>query len=181
MLHRPLNQTLGNSSEIVWGLTIFPDLPFWQLLYCWFACDVMVAMLLVKSKSTSLPLGTKPYFSCKFFEKKIVLTTNIAALSRGCKPRINHVFFNYQSWVITQTWGKYEIDFHSLYLWDVWLVYLEDCRKDQLICTNQFIFVGKPFTKEICQTMHLFPYNFFTVFFNGKIVQPISFCFIFNL
>ena len=42
-------------------------------------------------------------------------------------------------------------------------------------------FVGKPFTKEICQTMHLFPYHFFTVFFNGKIVQPISFCFIFNL
>ena len=169
-------------------MRLFEDWLYFQI------CHLAGALLLVctwrhgghvgcKEQKHFSPLGTKPYFSCKFFEKKIVLTTNIAALSRGCKPRINHVFFNYQSWVITQTWGKYEIDldFHSLYLWDVWLVYLGDCRKDQLICTNQFIFVGKPFTKEICQTMHLFPYNFFTVFFNGKIVQPISFCFIFNL
>ena len=85
---------------------LFEDWLYFQI------CHLAGALLLVctwrhgghvgcKEQKHFSPLGTKPYFSRKFFEKKIVLTTNIAALSRGCKPRINHVFFNYQSWVIT--------------------------------------------------------------------------------
>ena len=49
----------------------------------WFACDVTVVSCWSRTKS----------ISCKFFEKKICCidhqhTTNMAALSRGCKLRI---------------------------------------------------------------------------------------------
>ena len=33
-------------------------------------------------------------------------------------------------------------------------------------------FVGKPFTKEICQTMHLFPYKFLQFFSMEKLSNP---------
>ena len=60
-----------------------------KTLYYWFASDVTAAMLLVKNKSMSSPLGTKLYFHVNFSSKiSIVLTPNMAALSRGCKPRI---------------------------------------------------------------------------------------------
>ena len=61
-----------------------------QRPYCWFACDVTAAMLLVKNKSISLLwLGTKLYFHVNTSRKNsIVLDPNMAALSRGCKPRI---------------------------------------------------------------------------------------------
>ena len=48
-------------------------------IYCCFARDVMAAMLMVKNKNISI--------LCIF----IVLTNNMAGMSRGCKPRILHV------------------------------------------------------------------------------------------
>ena len=53
--------------------------------------DVTAAVLVIKNKGDSLLWRQK--FPCKFFEKKktfycIDMTTNMAALSRGCKPRI---------------------------------------------------------------------------------------------
>ena len=47
-------------------------------IFCWFARDVMAAMLMVKNKSISIIV--------------IVLTNNMAGMSRGCKPRILYVF-----------------------------------------------------------------------------------------
>ena len=52
--------------------------------YRWFARDVMVAMLMVKSKSISILCGLNSIF--------IVLTNNMVGMSRGCKPRILYVF-----------------------------------------------------------------------------------------
>ena len=53
--------------------------------------DVTAAVLVIKNKGDSLLWRQK--FPCKFFEKKktfycIDMTTNMAALSHGCKPRI---------------------------------------------------------------------------------------------
>ena len=62
--------------------------------YWWFVGEVTEAMLVIKNKSIS-PLWELNPFSCKFFQKNfIVLTTNMAAWSRVCKPRIGwwHVF-----------------------------------------------------------------------------------------
>ena len=53
-------------------------------IYCWFARDVMAAMLMVKNKSISIPCGLNSIV--------IVLTNNMAGMSRGCKPRILYVF-----------------------------------------------------------------------------------------
>ena len=59
---------------------------------CWFVRDVTVAMLVVKNKNISRPfspLGTKLHFHVNSLrEIKLVLTTNMAVLSCGCKPRI---------------------------------------------------------------------------------------------
>ena len=47
-------------------------------------------MLVVKNKSIFLLWGTKRYFHVNFSSKiSILLTPNMAALSRGCKPRIH--------------------------------------------------------------------------------------------
>ena len=44
---------------------------------------------MVKNQKHISPLGTKLYFYVNFSRKiSIVLTPNMAALSRGCKPRI---------------------------------------------------------------------------------------------
>ena len=44
---------------------------------------------MVKNKKHISSLGTKLYFHVNFSHKiSIVLTPNMAALSRGCKPRI---------------------------------------------------------------------------------------------
>ena len=53
-------------------------------IYCWFARDVMAAMLAVKNKSISI--------CCKLNSIFIVLTNNMAGMLRGCKPRIPYVF-----------------------------------------------------------------------------------------
>ena len=54
----------------------------------WFARDVTAAMLVVKNKIISPPLGTKLYFYVNSSRKNsIVLTPNMTALSSGCKPR----------------------------------------------------------------------------------------------
>ena len=53
-------------------------------IYCWFARDVMAAMLMVKNKSISIPCGLNSIV--------IVLTNNMTGVSRGCKPRILYVF-----------------------------------------------------------------------------------------
>ena len=60
--------------------------------YCWFARDVRRPCWWCvggqEQEHFSL-LGTKPYFHLNSSRKNsIVLTTNMAALSRGCKPRI---------------------------------------------------------------------------------------------
>ena len=56
--------------------------------YCWFAGDVTAAMLVVKNKNNSLLWELNYFFY--FFREKFLLyfTTNMAALSRGCKQRI---------------------------------------------------------------------------------------------
>ena len=63
---------------------------------CWFARDVTVAMLVVcwwsRTKNFS-PLGIKPYFHVNSSRKNFFVidhqhTTNMAALSHGCKPWI---------------------------------------------------------------------------------------------
>ena len=53
-------------------------------IYRWFARDVMVTMLMVKNKSISI--------FCELHSMLIVLTNNMAGMSRGCKPRILYVF-----------------------------------------------------------------------------------------
>ena len=53
-------------------------------IYRWFARDVMVTMLMVKNKSISI--------FCELHSMFIVLTNNMAGMSRGCKPRILYVF-----------------------------------------------------------------------------------------
>ena len=53
-------------------------------IYCWFVRDVMAAMLMVKNKSISI--------CCKLNSIFVVLTNNMAGMSRGCKPRILYVF-----------------------------------------------------------------------------------------
>ena len=62
-----------------------------QVIYCWFARDVTAAMLLVKKEQKPFsPLGTKLYFHVNSSRKySFVLTPNMAALLRGCKPRIH--------------------------------------------------------------------------------------------
>ena len=58
------------------------------IINCLFARDVTATILVVKNKSIYL-LGTKLYFHVNFSSKiSIVLTPNMAALSCGCKPRI---------------------------------------------------------------------------------------------
>ena len=47
-----------------------------QVIYCWFVRDVTVAMLVEASLSSGIHVNS------------IVSTSNMAALSRGCKPRI---------------------------------------------------------------------------------------------
>ena len=49
-------------------------------IYCWFARDVMAAMLVVKNKSISI--------LCELNSIFILLTNNMAGKSRGCKLRI---------------------------------------------------------------------------------------------
>ena len=57
--------------------------------YCWFVRDLTAAMLVVKNKKHFSPLGTKLNFHVNSSRKySFVLTPNMAALSRGCKPRI---------------------------------------------------------------------------------------------
>ena len=56
--------------------------------HCWFARDVMVAMSDDTNKSVSLLWELNP-ISYKFLKKNsIVLSSNMTALSHGCKPRI---------------------------------------------------------------------------------------------
>ena len=62
---------------------------FHKIANCWFARDVTTAMFVVQSISLLWKLN--PIFMYILGEKKnyFVLTTNMAALSRGCKPRIS--------------------------------------------------------------------------------------------
>ena len=53
-------------------------------IYCWFARDIMAAVLVVKNKSISIP--------CELNSMFIVLTDNMAGMSRGYKPRVLYVF-----------------------------------------------------------------------------------------
>ena len=56
--------------------------------YCWFPSDVMGATLDDMNKSISLHWELNP-ISCKFLKKNyVVLSFNMATLSRGCEPRI---------------------------------------------------------------------------------------------
>ena len=59
---------------------------------CWFALDVTAAMLVIKNKSISLRWELNAIFM-QILQDSIVLTTNMAALSHGWKPRIvSHSF-----------------------------------------------------------------------------------------
>ena len=60
---------------------------------CWFARDVTAAMLVGGQEQKHFsPLGTKLNFHVNSSRKySFVLTPNMAALSRGCKPRIPQV------------------------------------------------------------------------------------------
>ena len=59
--------------------------------YCWFVGEVTETILVVKNKSI-FPLWELNSFLCKLFQKNfIVLTTNMSAYSRVCKPRIGLV------------------------------------------------------------------------------------------
>ena len=56
---------------------------FEYCLYCWIACDVMAAMLVVKNKSLSLRWELNfSFYANSAKQNCIVLTTNMAALSR---------------------------------------------------------------------------------------------------
>ena len=59
--------------------------------YCWFACDITAATLVVKNKSISLlsALGTKLSFHLTSSRKRsTVLTPSMAKWSHSGKPRI---------------------------------------------------------------------------------------------
>ena len=56
--------------------------------YCWFASDVTAAMLGVNNKSVSFHRQMNSILMQILPTNSFVLTTNMAALSRGCKPRI---------------------------------------------------------------------------------------------
>ena len=60
-------------------------------VYRWFAREVTAVMLVVKNKGFFL-LATKLHFHVNSSRKNksIALTPNMAAMSRGCKPRIRH-------------------------------------------------------------------------------------------
>ena len=55
---------------------------------CWFERDVTAAMLAVKNKSIFLLWELNSIFMLILREKFDCITSNMAALSRGCKPRI---------------------------------------------------------------------------------------------
>ena len=60
--------------------------------HCWFARVVMAAMLVIKNKSYFSPQGTELCFHVNYSRKNsIVLTPNMAALSRGLQTK-NTVF-----------------------------------------------------------------------------------------
>ena len=59
--------------------------------YFRFARNVTAAMLVVKNKSISLLWEINSIFRYILGKKIIVWTTNVAALSRGSKPRISMV------------------------------------------------------------------------------------------
>ena len=60
--------------------------------YCWFARDVTSAQVGGQEQKHFSLLGTKLYFHVNSSRRNsIVLIPNIAALSRGYKPRIGHV------------------------------------------------------------------------------------------
>ena len=64
-----------------WELTEITKSVRLSLPYCWFVGDVKAAIL-PKDKSVFPPLGIKTHFYENNF---IILTTNMAALSRDCK------------------------------------------------------------------------------------------------
>ena len=74
----------------IWPLIVLPRVLFAQpswlnLGYCWFSRDVMAAILVIKNKNISLVWELKSIFM--FFEIIfILLITNMAAMSRGCRP-----------------------------------------------------------------------------------------------
>ena len=70
-----------------WKLKWNSELPIINKGYCWFARDVTEAVLVVNNKSISQPLGTLFHVNSSR-KNSIVLTPNMAAWSRGCKPRI---------------------------------------------------------------------------------------------
>ena len=71
-------------------------------------------MLVVKNKKGFSPLGTKQlYFHVNSSRKNyIVLTPNMAALSRGCKPRIEKQF------TTSETLGRMGTSFGCSDFWD---------------------------------------------------------------
>ena len=71
--------------------------------YCWFVLDVKASMLVVKNKSSSLLLEPNSIFMLILREKLNVLTPSMAALSRGCKPRLPRLWSHLK---LCQTFGK---------------------------------------------------------------------------
>ena len=57
----------------------------------WFARDVTAAMLMVRDNSISLLEELNSIFVEILRKQFFLFTTNIAALSRGCKPRIEPI------------------------------------------------------------------------------------------
>ena len=63
--------------------------------YCWFASDVTAAMLGVKNKSVSFRWEMNSILMQILPKISFVLT--MAALSRGCKPRLAHNFLRHSA------------------------------------------------------------------------------------
>ena len=73
---------------------------FSSLCSCLFACDIRVAIVGGQEQKHYSPLGTKLYFHVNSVRKNsIVLTPNMAALFRGCKPRVHYsCLYLYKAW-----------------------------------------------------------------------------------
>ena len=71
-----------------------------SLCSCLFACDIRVAIVGGQEQKYYSPPGTKLYFHVNSVRKNsIVSTRNMAALFRGCKPRVQYsCFYLFKAW-----------------------------------------------------------------------------------
>ena len=93
---------------------------------CWFARDITEAMLVVKKQKHFSPLGTELYFHVNSSRRNsIVLTPKMAALLRGCKPRIHKVVVDNQNcWIV-----KCRFSFITV----IYSIYRKDIKGEQVM------------------------------------------------